>query len=308
MQNKVLTVTMNPSVDIGTQAEKVITNQKTRCAVPVVDPGGGGVNVARVLSRLGISCDALFISGGYTGNLLKEMMAKEKVPVLPVESSDNTRQNISIIENQSGEQYRFVLPGMVSESSVWEEVLQKVKASVQRYDFVIGSGSLPDGVPVDFYSRLSAIASNAGKAFVLDTSGPALWEGLHSGAAYIKPNQEEFAELKAIYGAGSDEALCRLLFEKGVKNIIHTLGKERTVLISEQGTFSYTPPSIEVRSSIGAGDSFVGGMIAGLIQGLPEQKAVAYGISTAASTLQSEGTDLCDVNEVKAIFARHFNG
>lgn len=306
MIKRVLTVTMNPSVDIGTEADEVITDRKTRCAAPEIDPGGGGINVARVLTRLGVHCNALFICGGYTGNLLKQMMAEEEIKAIPIESLDITRQNIAIIDNSIGEQYRFVLPGLVSKKSTWKAVLEKIESTIQNYDFVVASGSLPIGVPIDFYSQISSITRKVGKQFVLDTSGSALFEGINNGASYIKPNSEEFAEMKKIFQATSDEELCSMLFDKGIDNIVHTLGKDKTLLITKSGVEEFKPPAIKVRSTIGAGDSFIGGLVAGLMNGYSQKQAVGYGISAAASTLQSEGTDLCDYDEVLQIYKEHF--
>ncbi len=306
MTQRVLTITMNPSVDIGTEATEVITDQKTRCSNPVFDPGGGGINVARVLTRLGVHCDALFICGGYTGNLLKQMMAKEEIKSIPIESLDVTRQNIAIIDNSIGEQYRFVLPGIVSNEQTWHQVLNHIENTIDQYEFVVGSGSLPHGVPSNFYSRVSLIAQKAGKKFILDTSGTSLFEGIRNGAAYIKPNKEEFAELMKIFNTRNDVELFRKLFDIGINHIIYTLGKEKTYLITPESTESFIPPTIKVRSTIGAGDSFIGGLVAGLIKGYSKAQAVGYGISAAASTLQSEGTDLCDYDEVQEIFNNNF--
>lgn len=153
MTKRVLTITMNPSVDIGTEAEKVITDQKTRCAAPTIDPGGGGINVARVLTRLGIHSDALFISVGYTGNLLKQMMAEEEIKSIPIESLDVTRQNIAIIDNSIGKQYRFVLPGLVTDPTTWQSVLTRIEQTIANYDFVVASGSLPKVSPPTFTAK-----------------------------------------------------------------------------------------------------------------------------------------------------------
>ena len=257
---KVLTITMNPSLDIGTEAEEVITDQKTRCKQPVYDPGGGGINVARVLHRLGVQSEALFISGGYTGSLLNNMMSDENINCLQIDSKDLTRQNISIIDNSSGQQYRFVLPGKISDESVWKSALDKIRSVISGYEYIVGSGSLPQGAPVDFYSRVAQLCGEADKRFILDTSGESLFQGLNNGAEFIKPNQEEFNEMKRIFGADSDEALCDTLFKKGVKHIVHTLGKEKTILITPESRAEFTPPKVNVRSTIGAGDSFVGGV------------------------------------------------
>lgn len=306
--NKVLTITLNPSVDIGTEADQVITDQKTRCSAPVYDPGGGGINVSRVLNRLGVHSDALFVAGGYTGNLLKQMMEEESIPTIPIESTDKTRQNISIIDNSIGKQYRFVLPGLISNIDTWHTVLTEIDRLAPMHSYIVASGSLPAGIPQQAYSEIASIAHSHGASFILDTSGTSLIHGLEHGAEFIKPNQEEFRELRTTFSARNDEELCDILFRKGVKNIVHTLGKEKTLLITPEGTTEFKPPTIKLRSTIGAGDSFVGGLVAGLLKGFSKTKSVGYGISAAASTLQSEGTDLCDPQEVEQIFAEHFDG
>lgn len=307
-EKKVLTITLNPSVDISTETDKVIIDEKTRCAQPKHDPGGGGINVARVVSRLGSCSEALFIAGGYTGDKLIAMLEEESIHCHAVRSPQLTRQNIAIIDRSIEKQYRFVLPGCVPDDQIWQDALDIVRDEAEEYDYIVGSGSLPDGVPNDFYSRVAKIASDAGQKFVLDTSGKALMNGVQNGAFFIKPNNEEFKKLKKLYGVTEDKELLEKLFSNGIEHVIQTFGKDKTVLHTPEKSSSFKPPSITPKSAIGAGDSFVGGMITGLINGFPMDKAIRYGISAAASTLQSSGTDLCEKGEVEEIFAVNYGG
>ena len=153
---------------------------------------------------------------------------------------------------------------------------------------------------------MAKIVTQAGKKFVLDTSASALMNGVQNGAFFIKPNNEEFENLKELYGVPDDKALLDKLFHTGIQNVIQTFGKEKTVLHTPEKSYSFKPPIIKPRSAIGAGDSFVGGMISGLINGLSKDKAICYGISAAASTLQSEGTDLCILKEVEEIYNSNY--
>lgn len=294
-------------MDISTETDEVIIDEKTRCAQPAHDPGGGGINVARVLTRLGINAEALFIAGGYTGDKLIHMLEEESIHCHVIKSPQLTRQNISIIDNSISKQYRFVLPGLVPNDEVWQEALEYISDTILDYDYVVGSGSLPEGVPIDFYSRVAKIAVDHGKKFVLDSSASALMNGINNGAFFIKPNSEEFENLKELYGVDDDRELLDKLFSAGIQNVIQTFGKEKTVLHTPEKSFSFKPPTIKPRSAIGAGDSFVGGMIAGLINGFSTDKAISYGISAAASTLQSEGTDLCLLEEVEEIFNSEYS-
>ncbi|MDZ7720292.1 MAG: 1-phosphofructokinase family hexose kinase [Balneolaceae bacterium] len=302
MSNRVLTITMNPAVDVNSEADKVVTNQKVRCEKPDYDPGGGGINVARVLTRLGIQANAFYLAGGITGEYLTYLLDEENVPHKHSKINGMTRENTSVIDRNTGEQYRFVFPGPTIENAEWKNTLDWIEENLNDFDIVVGSGSLPPGVPTDFYSMVGSIVLENGKEFILDTSGDFLSEGLKNGATYIKPNQEEFEELKKQKEADSMDDLLEQLFSQGVENVIYTLGSEETKLINKNGSTSFKPPQIEVNSSIGAGDSFVGGLVAGLVTGMSTRDAVLFGIATAASTLKSFGTDLCELEDVKSIY------
>lgn len=304
MAKRVLTITMNPAIDVNTEAGEVHTNQKVRCEKPDYDPGGGGINVARVLQRLGVSVDAYYLAGGVTGNFLEYLLEEENVSGERMEIAEMTRENTSIIDRKTGEQYRFVLPGPTIRKEEWHHALAQIKEKISQYDIIVGSGSLPPGVPVDFYSQVGELVLDKGKMYVLDTSGDFLIEGVKNGASFIKPNQEEFMSLKKKTDSTSNDELIQKLFNHRVKNIIHTLGKDGTILINKDGAKRFQPPEIEVNSSIGAGDSFVGGLVAGLMNGMEAENAVCFGISAAASTLKSSGTDLCELSDVQAIHSR----
>lgn len=304
MAKRVLTITMNPAIDVNTETEEVRTNQKVRCKKPDYDPGGGGINVARVLQRLGTNVDAFYLAGGLTGNFLEYLLEKEHISGKRIDINDLTRENTSIIDRSTGEQYRFVMPGPIIQEEEWKQAFERIKKTISGYDIIVGSGSLPPGVPVDFYSRVGKLVLESGKQYILDASGDFLLEGVKNGASFIKPNQEEFESLKKRTDSASDEELIQKLFDHGIQNIIHTLGKQGTKLINKKGKKDFRLPEIEVNSSIGAGDSFVGGLVAGLVNEMDTEESICYGISAAASTLKSAGTDLCDLNDVQSIHSK----
>lgn len=292
---------MNPALDVSSEADEVLTDQKVRCERPQYDPGGGGINVARVLTRLGIEVDAEYLVGGVTGIFLRTLLEEEDMYDHPIEIKGITRENTSIIDKKTGEQYRFVFPGPEIEEDEWKRVLKGVEDEISSYDIVVASGSLPPGVPSDFYSRLGKIVLDENKSYVLDTSGNTLLEGIQNGATFIKPNEEEFEALAEKTNSKTHEDLVQKLFSFGVENIIHTKGKDGTYLYNQAGTKEFTLPEIEVNSSIGAGDSFVGGLVAGLVEGKSIEDSICYGIAAASSTLKTPGTDLCELSDVQAI-------
>lgn len=302
MPKRVLTITMNPALDINSTADEVVTNQKVRCEKPQYDPGGGGINVARVLTRLGVEVDALYFAGGVPGEFLKKLLQEEEMNDHPIELEGNTRENVSIIDKKTGEQYRYVFPGPALGEEDWNKILEFARTEIDGYDFIVASGSLPPGVPTDFYSRLAKIVLDQDKKYILDTSGDYLLEGIKNGATFIKPNEEEFTVLVEKTDASGEDDLIKKLLEMGVENIIHTKGKDGTFLYNQSGSKDFTLPEIEVNSSIGAGDSFVGGLVAGLVNNYEINNSICYGISAASSTLKSAGTELCEKGEVESIY------
>ena len=191
----IVTLTPNPAVDLSTSVERLVPSRKLRCAAQKRDPGGGGINVARVVKRFGGDVEAVFPAGGFTGKLLKLLLDEENVPSRIVEAVAETREDFSVSENATGEQYRFVLPGLPLAEHEWRGMLDTLAATSPAPKIVIGSGSLPPGVPVDFYAQAAAVAKQLGAKFFLDTSGKPLAAALAQGVTLIKPNLREMQEL-----------------------------------------------------------------------------------------------------------------
>lgn len=292
---------MNPALDINSEANEVVTGEKVRCENPQYDPGGGGINVARVLTRLGVEVDAQYFAGGVPGEFLKKLLREETMHDLPIEIEGITRENVSINDKKTGKQYRFVFPGPSLKEHDWEKILELAESDSTSYEYIVASGSLPPGVPLDFYSRLAKIVIGKGKKYVLDASGDYLVNGVQNGASFIKPNQEEFEILIEKTNSSGKKDLIRKLLTMGVENIIHTMGKDGTFLYNQNGSTEFALPEIEVNSSIGAGDSLVGGLVAGLSKGYTINDSICYGIAAASSTLKSAGTELCSKDEVETI-------
>ena len=179
----IVTVTINPSIDVSTSVGQVIPFHKLRCSSARRDPGGGGINVARVVKRLGADVSAMYAMGGTLGQLLRHLLDQEGVPGLPVPISEETREDFTALEEVSGRQYRFVLPGPRLSEREWRAYLDTFASHVvpeQGTRFVVASGSLPPGVPSDFYGRIARTAKQAGAKIIVDTSGPALESGVGS--------------------------------------------------------------------------------------------------------------------------------
>lgn len=184
----IVTLTINPAIDIFVNVARVEPTRKLRCSAPKRDPGGGGINVARVAHRLGSNVAAIYPTGGAIGKLLHRLVEREGIDSLVTPSHVETRENFTAYEETTGEQYRFVLPGSALHRAEWEAVLDKLTTLAEKPKFVVASGSVPPGVPEDFFGRVARASKRLGAECLIDTSGLALKAALEEGVTLIKPN------------------------------------------------------------------------------------------------------------------------
>lgn len=298
---RILTVTMNPAVDVSTSTARVEPTHKLRCAAAQMHPGGGGINVARVVHRLEGDVRALYPAGGVTGDLLQRLLRNEGVPDERLAISGETRESFSVNERASGLDYRFVLPGPALAAEEWQACLDAATAAAAGCDFAVASGSLPPGVPEDFYARLARLLAARGVPLVLDTSGLPLALALAAGVHAVKPSLRELQELTGSDLAGRQARLaaCRELIARGsVRMVALSLGGEGALLVTEAGAWQAPALRVNVASTIGAGDSFVGGMVWALASGESGESALRHAMAASAATLLSQGTALARSDDV----------
>src|SRR6516225_2169328 len=190
----IVTLTMNPALDIATSTDRVIPTHKLRCSPPRYDPGGGGINVARAVHALGGDAVAIFPVGGPAGEMIHHLLDREGVRHHPIAIAGFTRESLAVEDRQSGEQFRFILPGPKVSEADQERCLDQLSAAAAAADFIVASGSLPLGAPEDFYSRVAGLAQKLGRRLVLDTSGAALKQAGH-GIYLLKPSLRELQDL-----------------------------------------------------------------------------------------------------------------
>ncbi len=300
----IVTVTINPAIDIFVNVARVEPTRKLRCSAPKRDPGGGGINVARVAHRLGGSVTAIYPTGGAIGKLLHRLVEREGIDSLVTPSHVETRENFTAYEETTGEQYRFVLPGSALHRAEWEAVLHKLTTLPEKPKFVVASGSVPPGVPEDFFARVARQAKQLGAQCVIDTSGSALKTALIEGVALIKPN---LVELSDLVGAPLDTeearvAACRKLITDGrVEAVALTLGEQGALLVTADKVYRAQPMSIEPVSTVGAGDSFLGGLVAALAANNPLQQAFRVAVAAGSAAVLSPGTELCRKDVVQRL-------
>lgn len=294
---RILTLTLNPAVDVATTVERLIDSSKLRCTPARRDPGGGGINVARVIHRLGGDCVALYLAGGAPGRMLDEMIDAEGVRSISLRIRGETRENFSVREISTGREFRFVLPGPTVSDHEWQTCLSHIAGMETAPKYLVLSGSVPPGVPVDIYARIAQRARETGARVVLDTSGPALAAALGVGVFMVKPS---LSELRTLTGAPLAEEsqwldAARTIVAEGKAEVVAlSLGELGALVVTAARTLRAPALSVPVSSSIGAGDSFVAAMVWALDRGGDLDEAVRYAVAAASATLLAEGTGLCE--------------
>lgn len=300
---KILSIALNPAIDISSDAERVRHTHKTRTQNQRQDPGGGGVNVARVIVELGGACELLYLSGGPTGTLLESMLAPLDIRQHVVKIHDPVRIAYNVRDLSTNLEYRFVPEGpLVREDELTPvfDVLTKCRA-----DYVVASGSLPRGVPESTYARIADIVSGYGGRLVLDTSGDALRATLSCAKAFlIKPSLGELQDFlgRKLHHGSVGPAAQRMARDGIAQLIAVTLGADGAVLASADQIVYVPAIEVPVQSAVGAGDSFVAAMTLGLAEGHAPADAFRFGLAAGAAAVMTAGTEMCRKEDVLKLY------
>lgn len=308
-QADILTVTLNPAVDVATSVEHVVAGPKLRCGPPRFDPGGGGVNVARAVRKLGGTARALIAVGGAMGDRLLDLLATEGVPALPVPVSGETRQSFAATDETTGGQYRFGVPGAALSPQDASKLVKAIVNAAPQDGFLVLSGSVAPGLPDDFQGQIIGAITSKGSKAIVDTSKAALDTLI---APPVTPVYLlRFDDAEAVEAAGHPLPGVRDMVDFGreligrhvAEIVVIGLGATGSVLVSASQAFLCHPPMVKEHSKIGAGDAFVGSMTLALAKGESLDIALRWGVAAASATVSTEGTALCDQDTVTARFA-----
>ena len=304
---RIVTLTLNPAIDVSTTLDRVVAEDKLRCAPPRRDPGGGGINVSRAIQQLGGASVAVYTAGGPSGDMLRWLLDQTGIEHRTVTTRQWTRQNLHVEEESTGRQFRFDMPGPELAEHEWRDCLDAVSASAPAPDYLVASGSLPPGVPDDFYAELARRGRAWGARVIVDTSGAALGRAIEAGVYAIKPNLRELAALagQALDREDQQEQACRRLVERGrCEVVIASLGPDGVLLCTADGTWRVRAPDVPVRSKVGAGDCTVAGFVLALTRGLDPVQATRFGVAAGTAAVMSPGTELCRREDVEALYDR----
>jgi 6-phosphofructokinase 2 len=300
----IVTITINPAVDIFVSTAKIEPTRKMRTSAPKRDPGGGGINVARVAFRLGAKVTAVYPASGAIGRLLTRLLEREGIDSIVTPSHAETRENFTAYEDDSGEQFRFVLPGSPLHRAEWEAVLYELENIETKPKFVVASGSIPPGVPTDFFAKIAAMAKKSGARALVDTSGAALKAAIDEGVYLVKPNLNELSDLcgRVLDTDAARVAACRDMIKAGgTEAVALTLGSDGALLVTREAVWRAQPIAIEAVSTVGAGDSFLGGIVAALAEGKPLNEAFRVAVAAGFAAVMRPGTELCHKEDVERL-------
>lgn len=302
---KIVTLTLNPALDKSTYIDKLQPEKKLRCEEPNYEPGGGGINVSRAIKILGGESLAIYAAGGPAGNKIKELLDDEKIDQDFIQIKNPTRENLMVTENLTGNQFRFGMPGSEIAKDELQKCLDRLNELPEDVEYLVASGSLPPGAPDDFYGKIAKIAQEKNIKCVIDTSGKALVEAAKSGVCLMKPNLGELSELaekEEISGMEQEEIARKIIDEGKASILIVSLGARGAMVATKDNIQYVVPPTVKQKSTVGAGDSMVGGLILSLSRGDDLLDAVKWGVAAGTAATITPGTELCRKKDVEKIF------
>ncbi len=301
---RVVTATLNPTIDKTFSVEHVIAERKLDCDDVRLYPGGGGVNVARAATRLGIDPLALWSCGGQTGTSLHGLLESEGVQSRPIPVRQSVRENLIVRERACERHFRFGLPGphlSAQELDLW---LESIRSLEPPPDYLVLSGSMPPGASARWFADVVRAAPPRAQVIV-DTKRDALLAAIEVGVFLIKPNLHELEEITGaeLQDRGSIERAARALIDRGnVRFVLVSLGRGGALLVTGEGCHSLGAPPVPLKSKVGAGDSMVGGVVTALARGWSILEAARLGVAAGAAAVMRAGTELCRREDAERLY------
>ena len=301
--NKIVTLTINPAIDKSTKFSGLIAEQKIRCEEPRFDAGGGGINVSKAIARLGGKSLAVFTAGGASGQLLEDLVVKESIDYQVVKTKNWTRESFTAVDTITNSQYRFGMPGVELSKDESDEILLKIEQL--QPEFLVASGSLSPKIGDDFYEKVAAVSRKIGSKLIIDTSGEPLKRAIDEGVFLLKPNVSELAKLVGAETLEMDEvddAARDIISKGGCEIVVVSLGPQGAMLVTKDFCEHIPAPPVQKKSTVGAGDSMVGGMVWALSTGKTLQEMLRWGVACGSAATMNEGTQLFKNEDAQRLY------
>ncbi len=303
----IVTFTLNPTIDKNSSVDQVKAEDKLYCDKPVFEPGGGGINVSRAIKKLGGNSLLLYTSGGFTGKKLDKLLAEENLNKKAIEIEEETRENLIITEKNSNLQYRFGMPGPEISDLEYEKIFRIMSELDPFPDYLVISGSIPEGVSNDIYAEMAKEAKKRDTKVIIDVSGPPLESAVREGVFLIKPNLGEFQDLIGKELKDEDqikEEALKLVDDNCCQAIVISIGAGGALLVTNQKAEFMRPPTVPIKSKVGAGDSMVAGIVLSLARGDSLKNSFHYGLAAGSAAVMTPGTELCTKEDTDRLFKK----
>ncbi len=303
---KIVTLTLNPALDKSTQLERLQPEKKLRCTLPKYDAGGGGINISRAINILSGDSLCIYAAGGPAGDKIEEILHKEGIEQNRIFTQNPTRENLMVMETSTNNQYRFGMPGLELNKEEQQQCLEIILNLSQDVEYLVASGSLPPGVPTDFYGKIAKIAKEKNIKCVIDTSGEALINAAEMGLCFIKPNLGELSYLAGkdeVSGMEQEEIAQKTIREGKAEILIVSMGARGAMVATKDKIEYVVPPTVKQISTVGAGDSMVAAIVLSLSRGDKLRDAVKWGVAAGTAATMTPGTQLCRKEDVEKIFS-----
>lgn len=303
----IVTFTINPAIDKSSTVDNVVAENKLYCDEPRYEPGGGGINVSRAINKLDGKSLLLYMSGGLTGQRLDNLLKEENLNTQTIKIENSIRENLIIMEKSTNLQYRFGMPGPKIFNNETKKILDTISNLDPYPEYLVISGSIPKGVDTNIYAQMAKIAKKNGAKVIVDASNQPLKEAMNEGVFLIKPNLGEFQDLIGKELQDEDEikdAALKLINNNCCNSIVISLGAGGAVLITQDKTRYFRPPTVPIKSKVGAGDSMVAGIVLSLAKGNNLEKSVIYGLAAGSAAVMTPGTELCTKEDTQKLYKK----
>jgi 6-phosphofructokinase 2 len=300
----IITVTFNPCIDKSSAVDKLLPDKKLRCESFKNEAGGGGINVARAAKKLGGEPLAVYLAGGYTGIVLQNLLKAELIRTTTIDTGIDTRENIMIVDKATNLQYRFITPGSPVEECHWQRILTCLE-NQQAIDYLVVSGSMQPGFPQDIFERIARIAKQKHAKIIIDIPAETLNAYPVKNAFILKPNLNELSMLAGCEELQGDEITiaARSVIKKNIcEALVVSMGAAGALLVTADITEQFMAPPVKRKSTVGAGDSMLAGIVMYLSAGKSIREAVRYGVACGTAATLNEGTQLCRLVDATALY------
>lgn len=302
----VTTVTLSPSLDKTYVVEQIKDDILNYAKKTVLLPGSKGINVSRLLSRLEVPNTAIGLSGGAFGGLLESLMRQEKVECDFTHSRSDIRFNVKIIDLANDAFIDVNERGEAVTEAEYQAFLENYQAYLRRSDYMVLAGSLREGMPEDTYASLIQLAHREKVPVFLDCCGGCLRRTLAAKPFLVAPNIHELSDCfgEEFGSLGKVVECARQIHKSGIAYAIVTLGADGAIMACSSGVYKMTPPPVQTRNTTGAGDSFLAGILYGMLQNSSEEEMLRIAGSVSTAKVAREDTGMPDKNELFDYYSR----